>query len=92
LDFFQPQQHLSRKISFGKATLNLRLEKNAAVSLSQPKELSVSLGPIKHKLEDVQTKLNKCGLTHLIIKLITSNVHQEVSVGKEDVCDSFVVG
>lgn len=66
-----------RKISFSRTALNLHLEPTF-VALSHTKELSVCLGPIKHKLEEVQSKLNKCGLTHLIIKLITNNVHQEV--------------
>ena len=60
---------------------NLRLEKQPVIgSLSQPKELSVCLGPIKHKLDQVQSKLNKCGLTQLIIKLITNRSHPEVCV------------
>ncbi len=59
--------------------LRMALEKKS-LALSQPKELSVCLGPIKHRLDEVQSKLNRCGLTHLIIKLITNNVPQEVCV------------
>ena len=57
--------------------LHLALEKKS-LALSHPKELSVCLGPINHKLDEVQSKLNRCGLTNLIIKLITNNVPQEV--------------
>ena len=43
------------------------------------KELAVSLAELRYKLEDVQSMLNDCGMTRLIIKLITCNQHQEVS-------------
>ena len=59
--------------------LHMALEKKS-LALSQPKDLSVCLGPIKHRLDEVQSKLNRCGLTNLIIRLITNNVPQEVGL------------
>lgn len=38
----------------------------------------MSLGPLKLKLGEVQSRLNRCGLTSLIVKLITSTQHDTV--------------
>ncbi len=43
---------------------SLVLEKKS-LALLHPKELLVCLGPIKHRLDEVQSKLNHCGLVHL---------------------------
>ena len=47
-------------------------------SLSHKDELAVCLGPLRLKLEEVQSRLNHCGLTSLIVKLITSTQHDTV--------------
>lgn len=46
--------------------------------LSHKDELAVCLGPLRLKLEEVQSRLNHCGLTSLIVKLITSTQHDTV--------------
>ena len=50
------------------------------MTMSNSKELAVSLGNTKYKLEEVQSTLNSCGLTRLVIKLITNNPHPEVRI------------
>ena len=50
----------------------------AVTNLSNHDDLTVCLGPLKLKLEQVQTRLNQCGLTSLIVKLITSTQHDTV--------------
>ena len=47
-------------------------------NLSNMDDLTVCLGPLKLKLEQVQTRLNQCGVTSLIVKLITSTQHDTV--------------
>ena len=47
-------------------------------TLSHKDELAVCLGPLRLKLEEVQSRLNHCGLTSLIVKLITSTQHDTV--------------
>ena len=47
-------------------------------NLSDTDKLAVCLGPLKLQLEDVQSRLNHCGLTSLIVKLITSTQHDTV--------------
>lgn len=46
--------------------------------LCDPECLAVCLGPRKVELPTVQCYLNSCGLTNLIIKMITNSPHQEV--------------
>ena len=67
-----------KRLSISKSALHLHVDAKVT-SLSNPKELSVSLGPIIHKLEEVQSNLNNSGLTKLIIKLITHSSFPEVS-------------
>ena len=57
----------------------LQFPKTATIDcLSNKRELAVCLGPLKLKLEEVQSRLNHCGLTSLIVKLITSTQHDTV--------------
>ena len=57
----------------------LQFPKAATIDcLSNKRELAVCLGPLKLKLEEVQSRLNHCGLTSLIVKLITSTQHDTV--------------
>ena len=58
-------------LSFPKAAATI-------TNLSNMDDLTVCLGPLKSKLEQVQTRLNQCGVTSLIVKLITSTQHDTV--------------
>ena len=50
------------------------------------------LGPNKLKLGDVQTRLNQCGLTSLIVKLITSTQHNTVMLETVKLAVALLIG
>ena len=80
---FHTINHLSqckkRKWSVPNRTMTLPFPKTSSIeNLSNKEELAVSLGPLKLKLDQVQSRLNRCGLTSLIVKLITSTQHDTV--------------
>ena len=60
--------------------------------LSNPADLAVCLGPLKLKLEDVQTRLNHCGLTSLIVKLITNTQHDTVMLETVKLAVALLIG
>ena len=59
--------------------MNIPFPKASTIdNLSNRDDLAVCLGPLKLKLEEVQSRLNQCGLTSLIVRLITSTQHDTV--------------
>ena len=55
-------------------------------------DLAVCLGPLKLKLEEVQSRLNHCGLTSLIVKLITSTQHDTVMLETIKLAVALLIG
>lgn len=60
--------------------------------LMDPSDLAVCLGPLRLKLEEVQTRLNQCGLTSLIVKLITSTQHDTVMLETVKLAVALLIG
>ena len=73
--------------------MSLQFPKAPAIgTLSNPTDLAVCLGPNKLRLEDVQTRLNQCGLTSLIVKLITSTQHNTVMLETVKLAVALLIG
>lgn len=73
--------------------MTLPFPKPPSVSdLSNPKDLAVCLGPVRLKLERVQSWLNVCGLPSLIVKLITSTQHDTVMLETVKLAVALLIG
>ena len=73
----------------------MRLQSQARpenIKLSNSTEIAVSLGPITLKLEEVQSRLDKCGLSHLIIKLIVNGENHDVILEAINTAVALLIG
>ncbi|XP_064398624.1 inositol 1,4,5-trisphosphate receptor type 2-like isoform X2 [Halichondria panicea] len=90
------QQQYLNPMPEGRGGLAAKMRKLSIASrvsrLSDPQQLAVCLGPIILKLEEVQSRLNRHGLTQLIIKLMTDSAHNNVILETVQLAVSLLKG